>query len=482
MTANNTAEAIRELLYANDLSENDLSEAFSLFSGYDIDYADFYFQKNSVESFMLEEGIIKNGDYSTDLGVGVRAVSGEKQALAYSDIISKDALIDAVKTVRSIGNASDSEIRVKVTPKHAPKPLYSAVNPIELSDTARKIALIEKLEKLTRQKSELITQVTTVVAASSETVLIAKNDGTLVGDIRPLVRMGLFVVAKKGDRRETGTAGGGGRFTLNYYTDEVLESYATHAVNGALMNLEAKPAPAGSLPVVLAGGWPGVLLHEAVGHGLEADFIRKGTSAFTGRVGEKVASPLVTVVDDGTIAERRGSLSIDDEGNPTECTTLISKGILQGFMHDELSARMMHERTTGNGRRESFAHLPMPRMTNTYMLEGQTDPREIIESVSYGIYATNFGGGQVDITTGNFVFSMSEARLIENGRLTAPIKGATLTGNGADALTKIVLAGNDLELDRGVGVCGKNGQHVPTGVGMPTLRIDGLTIGGTHTN
>ncbi|WP_304947359.1 metalloprotease TldD [uncultured Parasutterella sp.] len=481
MSFENTSTAVKELLYANGIDENMLKEAFALFSGFDIDYADFYFQRTVAESYVLEESIIKTGDYSTDIGVGVRAVSGEKHALAYSDVISKEALFEAVKTVRAIGASAERETTVKVTPKEAERHLYEPINPIELAQTSEKIELVKRLELFARARSPLITQVTAHVASSHDMILIAKMDGTLIGDIRPLVRMGLQVIVRKGDNTQTGFAGGGGRFGLSYFTDSILGNYAAQAVDAAVRNLEAIAAPAGSFPVVLGSGWPGVLLHEAVGHGLEADFIRKGTSVFTGRVSERVASPLVTVIDDGTIVGRRGSLAIDDEGNLAACTTLIDEGVLRGFMHDEMSARLMNLPLTGNGRRESFAHLPMPRMTNTYMLEGETDPQEIIESVDYGIYASNFGGGQVDITNGNFVFSMSEAWLIEKGRLTAPVKGATLTGNGADALTKIVLVGSDLKLDQGNGVCGKNGQHVPTGVGMPTLRIDGLTVGGTAT-
>lgn len=442
MTNNNTSVAIETLLYRNGLSEKDIADAFALFSGYDIDYADFYFQRSVSEGYVLEESIVKTGHYNTDMGVGVRAVCGEKSALAYSEEISRESLFEA-------------------------------------ADTDAKIKLLRSLDAHARSRSPLITQVTTSVGASHDAILIAKMDGTLIGDIRPLVRVNLGVIAEKDGKKEQGQAGGGGRFALDLYNEEVIEQYAREAVDAAVRNLDARPAPAGSIPVVLGNGWPGVLIHEAVGHGLEADFIRKGTSVFTDKVGQRVASPIVTVVDDGTIAGRRGSLTIDDEGNETHCTTLIDEGILRGFMHDETSARLMKQKTTGNGRRESFAYLPMPRMTNTYLLQGESDPQEIISSVDYGIYASNFGGGQVDITNGNFVFSMSEAWLIENGKLTDPIKGATLTGNGADALTKIVMVGNDLELDRGCGTCGKNGQHVPTGVGMPTLRIDGLTVGGT---
>ena len=479
MTNNNTSVAIETLLYRNGLSEKDIADAFALFSGYDIDYADFYFQRSVSEGYVLEESIVKTGHYNTDMGVGVRAVCGEKSALAYSEEISRESLFEAVRTVRAIAQATDNQVTVNVTPKDGPKVLYRTVDPIEAADTDAKIKLLRSLDAHARSRSPLITQVTTSVGASHDAILIAKMDGTLIGDIRPLVRVNLGVIAEKDGKKEQGQAGGGGRFALDLYNEEVIEQYAREAVDAAVRNLDARPAPAGSIPVVLGNGWPGVLIHEAVGHGLEADFIRKGTSVFTDKIGQRVASPIVTVVDDGTIAGRRGSLTIDDEGNETHCTTLIDEGILRGFMHDETCARLMKQKTTGNGRRESFAYLPMPRMTNTYLLQGESDPQEIISSVDYGIYASNFGGGQVDITNGNFVFSMSEAWLIENGKLTDPIKGATLTGNGADALTKIVMVGNDLELDRGCGTCGKNGQHVPTGVGMPTLRIDGLTVGGT---
>lgn len=479
MKNNNTEEAVSRLLTENGLSEEDIRKAFALFSGSRIDYADFYFQRTVSEGYSLEEGIVKNGHYNADMGVGVRAVYKEKSALAYSEEISREALMEAVNTVRAIGPSSEERIRVEVTPKSGPTVLYSPVDPIEAADTDAKIELLKKLDAFVRSESPLVTQVTASVGASHDTVLIAKLDGTLIGDVRPLVRVSVSLIVEKNGKKEQGYVSGGGRFELNYFTDEVLQDYAKEAVSSAVRNLDAREAPAGTLPVVLGSGWPGVLLHEAAGHGLEADFIRKGTSVFTGKVGQKVASELVTVVDDGTIAGRRGSLTIDDEGNETSCTTLIDEGVLRGFMHDEMSARLMNQLPTGNGRRESFAHLPMPRMTNTYMLNGTTDPQEIIASVDYGIYASNFGGGQVDITNGNFVFSMNEAWLIEKGKLSFPVKGATLTGNGADALTKIVLVGNDLQLDRGCGICGKNGQQVPTGVGMPSLRIDGLTIGGT---
>ncbi len=475
---NNTDIAIRLLLEANGLTLQDLKAAFAEFSGRGVDFADFYFQKTISEGYVLEEGIVKNGLYNTDMGVGVRAVSGEKSALAYSDEISKEALLKAVKTVRVIGSETKDRAVIDISKKKTPKALYQAINPIELHNADYKIGLIKSLDTLARKKSPLITQVIANISSVHEVVLIAKSNGKIIGDVRPLVRIGLTVIAEKDGRREIGRGGGGGRFALDYFTAEKLQEYTDEAVNSALQSLEAIPAPAGSFPVVLGSGWPGILLHEAVGHGLESDFIRKATSVFTNKLGQKVAAPGVTIVDDGTLENRRGSLTIDDEGNPARCTTLIEDGVLKGFMQDELNASLSGASLTGNGRRESFAHLPIPRMTNTYMLNGTIDPQEIIESVDYGIYADNFGGGQVDITSGKFAFSMTDAWLIEKGRKTVPVKGATLIGSGHEALLKIKMIGNDLELDRGVGTCGKEAQSVPVGVGMPTLRIDGLTIGG----
>ncbi len=476
---NNTEIAIDSLLTANGVTINDIEAAFSEFEGKSIDLADFYFQKVVTEGYALEEGIIKNGSYNTDMGVGVRAVCKEKSALAYSDEISKDSLIEAVRTVRAIGNFSKEKNITKIEKKAPPSPLYQPVNPIELKSTEEKIEIIKKLDQFARALNPHIVQVMTTIAAVHEVVLIAKRDGTLVGDVRPLVRVGISVLAEKDGRVEKGNSGGGARFSLDYFTDEKLQSYAKDAVEQAMQNLEAIAVPAGIFPVVLGPGWPGVLLHEAVGHGLEGDFNRKGTSVFSNKIGQKVAAEGVTIVDNGTIIDRRGSLTIDDEGNPTQCTTLIENGILKGYIQDELNASLMGEKTTGNSRRESFATLPIPRMTNTYMLSGEMEPDEIIESVDYGIFALNFGGGQVDITSGKFAFSMSQAWLIEKGKITTPVKGATLIGNGHEALLKIKLIGNDSCLDSGVGICGKDGQSVPVGVGMPTLRIDGLTIGGT---
>lgn len=476
---NNTETAISVLLTSHGVTTQDLETAFAGLSGKHIDFADFYFQRTVSEVYVLEEGIVKNGSFNTDMGVGVRAVSGEKSALAYSDEISKKALIEAVRTVRAIGSFSDDRTVVKLDRKQPPEPLYQPVNPIELKATEEKIEIIKKLDKFVRDLCPNVIQVISSIASVYEVVLIAKRDGTLVGDVRPLVRVNVSIIVQKNGKTEQANAGGGGRFSLDYFTDDKLKIYAQEAVSSALQNLEAIPVPAGVFPVVLGPGWPGVLLHEAVGHGLEGDFNRKGTSVFSNRIGQRVAAEGVTIVDNGAIANRRGSLTVDDEGNPTQCTVLIEDGILKGYMQDELNASLMGQKTTGNSRRESFATLPIPRMTNTYMLSGDRDPEEIISSVDYGIYAKNFGGGQVDITSGKFAFSMSQAWLIEKGKVTQPVKGATLIGNGHEALLKIKLIGNDSCLDGGVGVCGKDGQSVPVGVGMPTLRIDGLTIGGT---
>jgi TldD protein len=408
----------------------------------------------------------------------VRAVTGEKTAFAYSDDISFDALTSAAQATRAIarsGSGGTTQVARRGDGHH----LYPPVDPWSSLKDSDKVALLERLERHARARDPRVTQVMAWLAGEYEVVLVARSDGLLGADVRPLVRVSLQVIVEQGGRREQGSSGGGGRFDYAYFTDAVLQDYAKKAVDQALVNLEARPAPAGTMTVVLGPGWPGVLLHEAVGHGLEGDFNRKGTSTFSGRIGERVAAPGVTVVDDGTIASRRGSLNIDDEGNPTRRNVLIEDGVLKGYLQDSLNARLMGVPVTGNGRRESFAHIPMPRMTNTYMLNGERDPREIIASVRNGLYAVNFGGGQVDITSGKFVFSASEAYVIENGRLTHPVKGATLIGNGPDALTRVVMIGNDMELDAGVGTCGKEGQSVPVGVGQPTLRIDGLTVGGT---
>lgn len=452
-----------------------------------VDFADLYFQYSRSEGWQLEEGQVKSGSFSIDQGVGVRAVAGEKTAFAYTDDIALPALQQAAAATRAIAQAG-AQARVEVPTlsrdKHghlklARPALYLPHDPLTSLKDADKVALLEKLERIARSMDSRVTQVMASLAGEYEVVLVARSDGLVAADVRPLVRLSVQVIAEEGGRREQGSAGGGGRFDYAYFTDEVITQYAQQAVHQAITNLGARPAPAGTMTVVLGSGWPGILLHEAIGHGLEGDFNRKGSSAFSGRVGERVASAGVTVVDDGTIARRRGSLNVDDEGNPTNCTVLIENGILKGYMQDTLNARLMGVPVTGNARRESFAHIPMPRMTNTYMLNGDKDPQEIIASVKHGLYAANFGGGQVDITSGKFVFSAAEAYMIEDGKITYPVKGATLIGNGPDVLTRVSMIGNDMALDPGVGTCGKEGQSVPVGVGQPTLRIDGLTVGGT---
>jgi TldD protein len=443
-----------------------------------VDYADLFFQYSRVESWSLEEGIVKSGAFSIDRGVGVRAVAGEKTAFAYSDDISMDALVAAARATRAIGAQGQSRAAALERIGGA-RSLYAAADPVAALSDAEKVSLLERIEQIARARDPRVIQVMASLAGEYEAILVARSDGLITADVRPLVRVSLNVIAEQDGRREQGHAGGGGRVDYGYFTDAVLQDYAARAVDQALQNLSAQEAPAGTMTVVLGPGWPGILLHEAIGHGLEGDFNRKGTSAFAGRVGERVASKGVTVVDDGTLRERRGSLNIDDEGNPTQRTVLIEDGILKGYMQDTLNARLMGVDPTGNGRRESFAHMPMPRMTNTVMLGGDRDPAEIIASVKNGLYATNFGGGQVDITSGKFVFTAAEAWRIENGKLGAAVKGATLIGNGPDALTRVSMIGNDMRLDPGVGNCGKDGQSVPVGVGQPTLRIDGLTVGGT---
>ena len=446
-----------------------------------VDHADLYFESAHAESWMLEDGIIKEGSHSIDQGVGVRAVSGEKSGFAYSDEILLPALTSAAQTARAIVK-SGGDGRLVAWTRHNPIALYGAADPLESIPTEQKISLLRRVDELARQRDPRVQQVIASLAASHTTVLVAAIDGTYCADVRPLVRLNVSVIVEHNGRREKGGAGGGGRFGYEYFLDEnIVQGYVNEAVDGALLNLEAVAAPAGAMTVVLGPGWPGILLHEAIGHGLEGDFNRKGTSAFSGRIGQRVATPEVTVVDDGTIPNRRGSLSVDDEGTPTNCTTLIERGILRGYIQDKLNARLMGMQPTGNGRRESYAHLPMPRMTNTYMLGGERDPDEIIRSVPKGIYAAQFGGGQVDITNGKFVFSASQAWLIENGQRTRPVKGATLIGNGPDVLTRVSMVGNDMQLDSGIGVCGKDGQSVPVGVGQPTIRIDELTVGGTAT-
>jgi TldD protein len=475
-----TADAC--LLAPHDLGARRLDAVFGELAGRRVDAADLYFQYTRGEGWSLEEGIVKSGSFSIEQGVGVRAISGERTAFAYSDEISFHVLQDAARTTRAIAAAGQNrKVRARGTGGHLPPvPIrYEPMDPLASLPAEAKVALLQKLERLCRARDPRVIQVMASLAGEYEVVLVARADGSLAADVRPLVRLSVQVIAEQGGRRETGASGGGGRTGYAMFTDEVLETYARQAVDQALVNLEARPAPAGTMTVVLGAGWPGILLHEAIGHGLEGDFNRKGSSAFAGRMGQRVAAPGVTVIDDGTLPGRRGSLTVDDEGNPTSRTVLIEDGVLRGLLQDSMNARLMKMPVTGNGRRESYAHLVLPRMTNTYMLPGPHDPAEIIRSVKKGLYAVNFGGGQVDITSGKFVFSASESYMIEDGRVTYPVKGATLIGNGPDALTRVSMIGNDLNLDPGIGTCGKEGQSVPVGVGQPTLRIDGLTVGGT---
>ncbi len=473
------AQASERLLRPGGLSTADFDRVFGALLGPGIDAADLYFQHSRVEHWVLEDGIVKDGSHSIEQGVGVRALSGEKTGFAYSDEIVLPQLLEAAQAARAIARHGSTGIGrpLAIGRGHA---LYPRHDPIDSLDNAAKIAVLRELDAYARALDPHVTQVIVSLAAALDTVLVAAADGTLAADVRPLVRCNVQVIAERNGRREQGSAGGGGRYDYGeLLANDRARGWAREAVRHALVNLDAIDAPAGSMTVVVGPGWPGVLLHEAVGHGLEGDFNRKGTSAFSGRIGERVAAPGVTVVDDGTLSQRRGSLGVDDEGVPSQCTVLIEDGILKGYMQDKLNARLMGTAPTGNGRRESFAHLPMPRMTNTYMRPGRHDPAEIIASVERGLYAVNFGGGQVDITSGKFVFSASEAYLIENGRITRPVKGATLVGSGPEVLTRVSLIGNDLKLDEGVGVCGKEGQSVPVGVGQPTLRIDAMTVGGT---
>ncbi|MDD5376370.1 metalloprotease TldD [Acidithiobacillus sp.] len=480
MTAS-ALEIARATLFApGGISEGALEKVFGRLSHRALDDADLYFQYSRSEGFSLEEGVVKSGSHSIEQGVGVRAVSGERQGLAYSDEIAVDALLTAADAARAIVHRP-GQTKGLVWQQRPGLALYPPVDPLASISNSEKIALLERVERAARACDPRIVQVMASLTARFEAVLVARLDGTLAADVRPLVRLNVSVIAEQGGRREQGSAGGGGRYGYQTFLQgDMAEGFAREAARQALVNLEAEAAPAGTMEVVLGPGWPGVLLHEAIGHGLEGDFNRKGTSAFSGRVGQRVAAPGVTVVDDGTLDGRRGSLNVDDEGTPTQCTTLIEDGILKGYLQDTLNARLTGTRSTGNGRRESYAHLPMPRMTNTYMRAGDRDPREIIASVKRGLYAVNFGGGQVDITNGKFVFSASEAYLIENGKITRPVKGATLIGNGPDVLTRVEMIGNDLQMDTGVGTCGKDGQSVPVGVGQPTLKIRDLTVGGTQ--
>ncbi|MBK7901713.1 MAG: metalloprotease TldD [Proteobacteria bacterium] len=461
------------------LDENRIAGVLGDVMGHAVDYADIYFQLTREESWALEDGIVKDGAHSIEQGVGVRALAGEKTGFAYSDEVMLPALLEAAHAARAISRAGAGG---SVQAWHATggRGLYLPIDPVETMADDDKVKLLEQIDREARSLDPRITQVMASLSASHDIVLVMASDGTLAGDVRPLVRLNVSVIIEQDGRREQGYAGGGGRFAYTeFLASERWRALVKEAVRTAQVNLEAVPAPAGTMTVVLGAGWPGVLLHEAVGHGLEGDFNRKGTSAFSGRIGERVAAAGCTVVDDGTLASRRGSLNVDDEGTPTQCTTLIEDGCLRGYLQDKLNARLMGVKPTGNGRRESFAALTMPRMTNTYMLPGQHAPEEIIASVDKGLYCRNFGGGQVDITSGKFVFSASEAYLIENGRITRPVKGATLIGNGPDVMTRVSMIGNDLKLDDGVGTCGKEGQEVPVGVGQPTLRVDALTVGGT---
>ena len=513
------------LLEPGGLVEADLERAIGRIFEHRVDYADLYFQYARSEGWSLDEGIVKSGSFSIGQGVGVRAVAGDRSAFAYSDEINAAALMSAADATRTIaksgrsgrvraagaagtaGQMSGAEsgrgVRASaLTPAQLsqalsggarangrgdrgrrdavpPGLLYGMADPIASLTAADKVGLLQKIEAYARRKDPRVTQVMAGLAAEHDIVMVMRSDGVLAADVRPLVRVSVQVIVEQNGRREQGHAGGGGRFDLDFFTDRQIRAYVDEAVRQALVNLEARPAPGGVLSVVLGPGWPGVLLHEAVGHGLEGDFNRKKSSVFAGRIGERVAAKGVTVLDDGTIPDRRGSLNIDDEGNPSQCNALIEDGVLKGYLQDSLNARLMKVPVTGNGRRESFAHLPMPRMTNTFMLGGQDDPGEILASLDRGLYAVNFGGGQVDITNGKFVFSASEAYWVENGKIQYPVKGATIIGNGPDALTRVTMIGNDMALDPGIGICGKDGQSVPVGVGQPTLRIEGLTVGGT---
>jgi TldD protein len=472
-----TAE--RELLAPGGLGQQELERVLNGLMGPAVDAGDLYFQTLTHESWVLEDGLVRSGVHSMEQGVGIRAISGDKTGFAYADEIVLPSLLQAAGAARAIARRGDRG-QVQAWKRRQPRRLYGEGDPMVALEAGEKVDLLRQIDTYARSRDARVSQVIVSLSATHETVLVAATDGTLAADVRPLVRLNVNVIAEENGRREQGSDGAGGRFGY----DELLEggawrAIADEAVRQALVNLEAVAAPAGTMNVVLGPGWPGVLLHEAVGHGLEGDFNRKGTSAFTGRMGEKVAADCVTVVDDGTLERRRGSLTIDDEGTPTQHNVLIQDGVLRGYLQDKLNARLMNMAPTGNGRRESFAHLPMPRMTNTFMLPGSHEPGEIIASVERGLYAVNFAGGQVDITSGRFVFSASEAYLIENGKVTRPVRGATLIGNGPEVLTRVSMVGNDLALDNGIGVCGKDGQSVPVGVGQPTLRIDGLTVGGT---
>jgi len=469
------------LLEPTGLSDAHLNQLMQKLTNIDgSDFADLYFQYSKHESWSLDEGQVKTGSFNIDQGVGLRSIVGEKTAFAYSEDLNAPAILAAADVVSAIGRQGQNVQDTNIWRPQTIKSLYSELDPVAALDDASKVAILEQADRAARDHDSRVKEVMASLSGVYEVVLIVTSDGRQIPDVRPLVRLNVSVIVEQNGKRERGSMGGGGRFGFDYFDAAMIQHYSHEAVRQALVSLEAVDSPAGTMEVVLGNGWPGILLHEAVGHGLEGDFNRKGTSAFSGRIGEKVASEHCTVVDDGTIADRRGSLSVDDEGNRTENTVLIEKGILKAYMQDEHNARLMGMGVTGNGRRESFAHLPMPRMTNTYMHAGEHDPQEIIKSVKKGLYAVNFGGGQVDITSGKFVFSSSEAYLIEDGRITAPVKGATLIGNGPEAMQTISMVGNDMSLDSGVGVCGKDGQSVPVGVGQPTLKMDALTVGGVQ--
>jgi len=471
--------AEQQLLEPGGLDQRQLERVLNDLMGPAVDAGDLYFQTLTYESWVPEDGLVRSGSHAMEQGVGIRAISGERTGFAYADEIVLPSLLQASGAARAIAREG-GQGHVQAWKNRSPRPLYGAENPMASMDAAGKVDLLRQIDAYARSRDPRVSQVIVNLAATHETILIAATDGTLAADVRPLVRLNVSVIAEQDGRREQGSDGGGGRFSyVELLAGDVWRHIADEAVRQALVNLDAVAAPAGTMTVVLAPGWPGVLLHEAVGHGLEGDFNRKGTSAYSGRMGEKVAADCVTVVDDGTIERRRGSLTVDDEGTPTQRNVLIENGVLRGYLQDKLNAGLMNMAATGNGRRESFAHLPMPRMTNTFMLPGRFEADEIIASVDRGLYAVNFAGGQVDITSGRFVFSASEAYLIENGKVTRPVKGATLIGNGPDVMTRVSMVGNDLQLDAGIGVCGKDGQSVPVGVGQPTLRIDALTVGGT---
>lgn len=474
--------ARQDLLEPAGLTESQLEKVIQMLGGAQIDYADLYFQATYNEAWVLEESIIKGGSFHIDRGVGVRAISGEKTGFAYADDIMMPALLQAAQAARSIVKLG-GEKAVQAFHQLPGHQLYVPINPLSSLSEQEKVSLLQRVDQYIRKKDPRVMTVNLTLAGEYETVFVVASDGHLAADVRPLVRFNISVVVEQNKRRESGYAGGGGRYDYQYFlNDNKVFEYADEALRQALINLEAIEAPAGTMPVILGPGWPGVLLHEAVGHGLEGDFNRKGISAFSGRLGERVASEFCTVVDNGALPARRGSLNIDDEGVPTQNNVLIEKGILRKYMMDKRNGRLMGLPSTGNGRRESYAHLPIPRMTNTYMLAGDSDPADIIKSVKKGLYAINFGGGQVDITSGKFVFSTNEAYLIEDGKITSPVKGATLIGNGPQVLNKVSMVGNDLKLDSGVGICGKDGQSVPVGVGQPTVRVDELTVGGTQTD